>query len=49
MESNIELKEIDIKNWTCYYLDDLIKIEDFNFDNFLIHKKSYKNISVYNI
>ena len=30
MESNDELKEIIIKNCTCYYFDDLIKIEDFN-------------------
>ena len=26
MESNIELKEIDIKNHTCYYFDDIINI-----------------------
>ena len=32
MESNDELKEIDIKNRTCYYFDDIIKIEDFDFD-----------------
>ena len=28
MDSNNELKEIDIKNCTCYYFDDIIKIED---------------------
>ena len=33
MEMNDKLKEIDIKNCTCYYFDDIIKIEDFNFDN----------------
>ena len=32
MESN-ELKEIDIKNCTCYYFDTIIKIEDFGFNN----------------
>ena len=31
MESNDKLKEIDIKNHQCYYFDDIIKIEDFNF------------------
>ena len=31
MENNDELKEIDIKNWTCYYFDDRIKIQDFDF------------------
>ena len=48
MENNDELKEIDIKNCTCYYFDDIIKIEGFDSNN-LINKKSYKNILVYNI
>ena len=29
MENNDKLKEIDIKNCTCYYFDDIIKIEGF--------------------
>ena len=29
MESTDELKETNIKNSTCYYFDDMIKIEDF--------------------
>ena len=33
IESNDKLKEIDIKNSTCYYFDDIVKIEDFDFDN----------------
>ena len=28
--SNNELKEIDIKNRTCYYFVEIIKIEDLN-------------------
>ena len=32
MEINDELKEIDVKNRRCYYFDDIIKIEDFDFD-----------------
>ena len=48
MESS-ELKEIDIKNCTCYYFDDIIKIENFEFDNILIDGKLYKNILDYNI
>ena len=31
MESNDELKEIDIKDRMCYYFYDIIKIEDFDF------------------
>ena len=46
MESN-ELKEIEIKNGTCYYVDD--KIEYFDFDNILIDEILYKNILVYDI
>ena len=41
MESNDELKEIDIKNRTCYYFDHIIKIEDFDLDNILIDEKCY--------
>ena len=48
MENNDELKEIDIKNCTCYYFDDIIKIEGFDSNN-LINEKSYKNTLVYNI
>ena len=52
-ESNGELKEIDIKNCTCNYFDDIIKIEDLGFDHILLngklHKKLYRNILVYNI
>ena len=32
MESNDELKEINIKIRTCYYFDNIIKIEDFDLD-----------------
>ena len=49
MKNNDKLKEIDIKNRTCYYFDDIIKIEDFDLVNILIVKKSYENILVYNI
>ena len=44
MESNNELKGIDIKNRPRYYFDDMIKIEDFIFGNILIDEKSYENI-----
>ena len=49
MDSNNELKKIDIENRTCYYFDDIIKTENFNVDNFLIEEKSYENTLVYNI
>ena len=36
MESTDELKGIDIKNHTCYYFDDITKIEDFAVYSILI-------------
>ena len=32
MESNDKVKEINTKICTSYYFDDIIKIEDFDFD-----------------
>ena len=29
MENNDELKEIDVKNCTCYYFDDIINLKIF--------------------
>ena len=49
MESHDKLKEIDIKNRTCFYFDHIIKIDDFDLDNILIDGKSYQNILVWNI
>ena len=48
MESS-ELKEVDVKNGTSYYFDNIIKIENFDFNNISIDEKSYKNILVYDI
>ena len=49
MDSNDEIKKINIKNCTLYYFKDMINIEDFHLDNILIDKKSYENILVFNI
>ena len=42
MESKDELKEIDIKNRTCYYFDDIKKVIDIYPSNILLDKKSLK-------
>ena len=42
MDSNDELKEIDIKNRACYYFDDIIKTEDFSLHNISIDEKFTK-------
>ena len=47
MGSNNELKEINIKNHTCHYFDDVIKIDKFDFDNILLDEKLYKSILIY--
>ena len=44
MESYVEFKKMNIKSGTCYYFDEIIKIEDFNFDNILINQKSCEKI-----
>ena len=44
MQSNDKLKEIDNKNRTCYYFNDIIKIKDFDFDSILLHEQSYIKI-----
>ena len=57
MESKDELKEMDIKNRTCYYFDDLMRAWDIDIDTdfstILLDKKLYKekkeNILIYNI
>ena len=40
MENNDKLKQINIKNRTCYYFYDIIKLDDFDLDNILIDEKS---------
>ena len=44
MESTVELKEIDIKNCTCYYFHDIIRVWDTNIysSDILLDKKPYK-------
>ena len=44
-----KIKEINIKNWTHYFFNDVINIEDFNSGLLKLDKKSYKNIDIYHI
>ena len=48
MENN-EFYKVRIKNRTGYYFNDVIKLEDFDFDNVLIDNKSYENVLIYYI
>ena len=43
------IKEINIKNRTYYFFDDMINIKEFDSGMLKIVKKSYKNISIYYI
>ena len=45
MENN-GFKNVCVKNRTCYYFDELIKLEDFEIDNILIDKKSQETILI---
>ena len=41
------IKEINTKNRTYYFLDDMINIKDFNLKLLKIDKNSYKKIDIY--
>ena len=43
------IKEINIKNRTYYFFDDIINIAKFDWNSLKIDKKSYKNIDIYYI
>ena len=43
------VKQINIKNWTYYFYNDMINIKNFNLVLLKIDRKSYKNIGIYNI
>ena len=42
MASNNELKEIYIKNYACYYFDDIININDLHLNNLLLDEKAHE-------
>ena len=44
-----QVKEINIKNWTYYFFNDMINIDVFDPNLLEIDKKSNKNIDVYYI
>ena len=42
-------KQINIKNQTYYFYNDIIDIETFDSNMLKLDKKSYKNLDIYNI
>ena len=42
------VKQIDIKNRTYYFYNDMIDVKTFDSDLLKIDKKSYKDIGIYN-
>ena len=44
-----EIKQIDIRNWTYYFYNDITDIKNFDAKLLKIDKKSYKNIGIYKI
>ena len=46
---NSGLKKVCIKNCTCYHINDLIKIENFDLGNILLDEKLRGNIVIYDI
>ena len=43
-----EVKQINIKNPTYYFFNDMINIRNFEPNLLKIDKKSYRNIGIYN-
>ena len=43
------VKQIDIKNQTYYFYNDMVNIKKVDSNLLKIDKKSYKNIGIYNI
>ena len=43
------VKQIDIKNQTYYFYNDIIDLENFDSSLLKLDKKSYKDIGIYNI
>ena len=43
------IKQISIKNWTYYFYNDIIDLENFDTRLLKIDKKSYKDIDIYDI
>ena len=44
-----EIKQINIKDWTYYFYNDMIDIKNFDASLLKIEEKSYKNTGIYNI
>ena len=44
-----EIKQINIKNWTYYFYNDIIDLKNFDARLLKIDKKLYKNVDIYNI
>ena len=44
-----KVKQIEIKNWTYYFYNNIINIEEFDSNLLKIDKKSYKYIDIYYI
>ena len=44
-----EIKQINIKNRTYYFYNDMINLKNFEQNLLKIDRKSYKNIGIYNI
>ena len=48
MDNKDELKN-NIKNRTCYYFDDIIRIRDINPNNILLNEKLQRKILIYDV
>ena len=45
----MNLEKFELKIVSCYYFDDIIKVEDIHFDNILVDEKCRENILISDI
>ena len=43
------IKEINIKDRTYYFYNDIIELKTFDSKNLKLNKKTYKNLDIYNM
>ena len=43
------VRQINTKNWTYYFYNDIVNLKNFELKLLKIDKKSYKNFGIYNI
>ena len=44
-----EIKQINIKNHTCYFYNDIINLDEFDESKIKVDKKNFNDINIYHL